>query len=773
MFVPHIHRTKSYKIVMSFILALLLLLGSTLITPVSNAAEISGNTKIVVMLNLTDVTDWPAFDKQMKTLKDSGVYGVEVDMWWNHFEPQQGQYDWSYYKTLFTHISDAGLKIAPIFSFHQCGTNVGDTCYYPLPNWVWSLGGKEQMEFKSESGYYDNEYIAPWYKDAVNLYDGAFKSFAQEMASFKSSIDKFHIGMGPAGELRYPSYNFNDTQKWNYPSRGLFQAYSESAIADFQASMQAKYGNIAQLNTAWGTSLADFSGVQPPANGDTFYSSGDYAKTYGVDFLSWYQGTLETHFTDIITKAHQDLDGTFGVDLSAKMPGIHWQYSNPAAPHSAEQATGLYDYAKMLDLYQANNVDLTFTCLEMTNAANGYGDAPNYSKPQDLVAQVSELAKERGIVLEGENALSIGNAENYLTISDVLKTYDYDVFTLLRLQDIVKADGSATQMLAPFMTVMTLGELPVQSVSMNVYDPEADPVNAKVYIVGNSGSIGDWNPDHAVPATYQGNGFWQLNMDLKASVTYEFKAIRKDASNNTEWGADPNLTWTVPYVPGGTAFFKANIQRQGQDYSHKHYITGDIALDSSMKAGTTVSLTNTSGDVLAAVYDEEKQTVQGATYGVISTPGDTSKVRYYFEVPNGSYQLRVENGSNSASMTIIANSQTLEGNDLIDNVPDLQPFILTQQSFSNQNGVTASVKVSPTVSGVGISHKVVIFMLMDGTTPVGINAVGVGAGEQELSTYFNVTGGNYKLGVFVVDSYDIGSITNVGTNLADPLWIQN
>ena len=34
-------------------------------------------------------------------------------------------------------ITAAGLDIAPILSFHQCGGNVGDDCDVPLPPWLW------------------------------------------------------------------------------------------------------------------------------------------------------------------------------------------------------------------------------------------------------------------------------------------------------------------------------------------------------------------------------------------------------------------------------------------------------------------------------------------------------------------------------------------------------------------------------------------------------------------------------------------------------------
>ncbi|MEW9699728.1 family 14 glycosylhydrolase [Paenibacillus sp. SI8] len=786
MYVHNTKNMKSYKLIIALLITALLFFGSALNAPAAKASSDTSNTKIVVMLNLADVTDFNAFDRQMATLKSSGVYGVEVDMWWNHFEPTQGNYDWNYYDTLFTHIQNAGLKISPIFSFHQCGGNVGDTCYYPIPDWVWSLGTAEEMQFKSESGYYDKQYIAPWFTQANDLYDGAFKSFATHMSKFKSSIEKLHIGLGPAGELRYPSYNFNDSVKpWAYPSRGLFQASSTGAIQAFQTSMQQKYTTIAQLNTAWGTSLADFTEVKPPVNGDVFYSSGDYSKPYGVDFLTWYQSVLTDHFTDIVTKAHTDLDTTFGVHLSAKIPGIHWQYSNPAAPHSAEHATGLYDYAAIVDKYKASNVDLTFTMLEMTNAGNGNGTSPNFSKPEDLIDDVATLAEQKGIELEGENALSIGSAEGYLPAYQELTRHNFKTFTLLRLQDVVRPNGQPTNLLTPFIAVIKTGvipEKPSQSVTFNVYDANANPSGETVYIVGNNAAIGNWTPANAIPGIYVGNGYWHVNTTLKATETYNFKAIKKDASGNVNWEQGSDHSWTVPNVPGGVAQFKADWRAVGENSSHSHYITGDVDLNGSSQVGTTVSLLDRDGNtVLSAVYGEQKQSVNGI-YGVTSPTNDSTKVRYFFSVPVGTYTLQVVNGKHSVQITVDANSQTTatvtDATYYNDNVPVLQlpgdPFKITKNSFSTSGGVSASVNVAPTPFGASISNKVVIFMLMNGTTPAGINAVGsTGSAAQDVSTYFNVPSGNYTLRVFVVDSYDISSTTNLGNNLAEPLVIQN
>jgi len=58
------------------------------------------------------------------------------------------------------------------------------------------------------------------------LYADFMKSFRENMADFLDSglIVDIEVGLGPAGELRYPSYP--ETQGWVFPGIGQFQVNS-------------------------------------------------------------------------------------------------------------------------------------------------------------------------------------------------------------------------------------------------------------------------------------------------------------------------------------------------------------------------------------------------------------------------------------------------------------------------------------------------------------------------------------------------------------------
>ncbi|MCD1257428.1 family 14 glycosylhydrolase [Paenibacillus athensensis] len=543
----HVWRFKPARWLAMVLLAAALLLGCA----VRGEAAVDSGYKVSVMLNLPDITDFNAFDAQLTTLKNYGVKVVEVDMWWNHFEPTtRNQFNWSYYQNVFTHIKNAGLLIAPIFSFHQCGGNVGDNCNFPVPSWVWSLGTQDQMQYKSETGYYNNEYVAPYFTTAYTLYDEAFKSFAANMSAFQGSFYKIYIGLGPAGELRYPSYNAADG--WTYPGRGKLQAYSGPAIASFQSAMQAKYSTIGALNSAWGTSLSGFNQVMPPSNGDSFFNTGGYTITYGKDFLTWYQGVLTTHMSNVMAKAHPALD-TFGVRLGAKMPGIHWQYNNPSVPHEAENTAGLYNYSTMIDQYKTSNVDLAFTALELQDNA-GY---PYYSQPQALVQYVAGLCLQKGVPHDAENALAIsGNSALYNSAAFNTFNYGFDGFALLRLENVVTPSGAATAELSPFTQALALQPQKV-TVTINGANPAA---GQSVYLIGDRMEFGAWNTGFAIPATNVGGGVWKATFNLGASHAYSFKAIKKTSSGAVTWENGGNHSWTVPYIAGGTSTYTLNWQ---------------------------------------------------------------------------------------------------------------------------------------------------------------------------------------------------------------------
>lgn len=101
-------------------------------------------------------------EKNLKELKAAGIDGVMTDVWWGIVESKgPKQYDWSGYRSLFQLVQDSGLKLQAIMSFHQCGGNVGDVVYIPIPKWVRDVGeSNSDIFYTNRKGNRNPEYLS-------------------------------------------------------------------------------------------------------------------------------------------------------------------------------------------------------------------------------------------------------------------------------------------------------------------------------------------------------------------------------------------------------------------------------------------------------------------------------------------------------------------------------------------------------------------------------------------------------------------------------------
>jgi beta-amylase len=342
------------------------LLGSPSVTV---AARLStANVMAPLDLDLGDHEhNWRAFRQQLQIAKTMGVDAVTVDVWWGKVEkPGDNQFDWSYYDRILGEIESAGLHWVPIMSFHQCGGNVGDECDIPIPAWIWTHYEREgvsrgALQYKSERDKFNGETVSLW-QDHVIMpqYREFMRAFQEHFAAKAGITDEINVSLGPAGELRYPSYNAHDDthdgRTCGFPTRGCFQAYSEPARADFRAYVLAKYRDLHGVNAAWqdslsGHTLGDVSQIGPPDDNDNstfrangFIARGDHlTKQYGRDFVDWYNHALVEHGRRMIDAAIGAFDGAFrSTPIGVKMPGVHWQMMDKAShPRVAEITAGL------------------------------------------------------------------------------------------------------------------------------------------------------------------------------------------------------------------------------------------------------------------------------------------------------------------------------------------------------------------------------------------------------------------------------------------------
>lgn len=349
-------------------------------------------------------------EKQLKKLREAQVDGVMVDVWWGIVESQgPKQYNWSAYRSLFHIVHKCDLKLQTIMSFHKCGGNVGDEVTIPIPNWVLEIGNMNpDIFYTNRVGNRNDEYLTigvdnlPLFagRTAVEIYIDYMKSFKENMLDFIEAglIIDIEVGLGPAGELRYPSYPQN--QGWAFPGIGEFQCYDRYLKADFkEAATRAGHPEWDLPNDA-----GEYNDT--PEETEFFKNNGTYQMEKGKFFLTWYSNKLLSHGDQILDEANKVFLGC-KVKLATKVSGIHWWYKDDS--HAAELTAGFYNlmdrdgYRPIARMISRHYAILNFTCLEMRDSEQ---ISKAKSGPQELVQQVLSGGWREGIEVAGENALA-------------------------------------------------------------------------------------------------------------------------------------------------------------------------------------------------------------------------------------------------------------------------------------------------------------------------------------------------------------------------------
>lgn len=430
---------------------------------------------------------WRKFKRHLKEMSRLGVEAVTTDLWWGLIETAPGVFDWTYYDKLAKTIIEAGLEWIPILSFHRCGGNIGDTVHVPINNWVWNelkqitlVKDVRDLKFVSEQDNTSDEFISFWMtRHALPLYERVMRAFQAHYAKLADHIAEINVSLGPAGELRYPSYNSHDDGT-DYPARGALQCYSQPAYESFFVWALGKYGNVHGLDRAWGTNIAGGQEVRPPSNPAEFYQRGDHWDIqYGRDFFEWYSSSLIDHGRLMLRLALSvfgaDDSPLAGIDIGAKVPGVHWRTGKREGDRVvlgdrlAELAAGLlrtgindWDHddqgrgyrplIKLLAELQDNpntRVVLHFTCLEMPD---GEGGPEANSVARTLVTWVGAEADRQGVPVKGENAvwwnLPLHNAWRLMRSHLAVPSQEehYEGLTILRMGNVAENDVANEEM---------------------------------------------------------------------------------------------------------------------------------------------------------------------------------------------------------------------------------------------------------------------------------------------------------------------------------------
>merc|ERR1711977_184824 len=375
-----------------------------------------------------------ALNECLQRLKAAGVTGVMVDVWWGMVEADApGKYNFDAYLELLRMAALNGLKVQAVMSFHAAGGNVGDNVNIPLPDWVLQVGEEQPDIFYTDASGCrnpeclslgcDNEAVLHG-RTPVEAYRDFVKAFLSATEGYLGwVVSEVTLGLGPAGEMRYPSYPEGDG-RWRFPGIGEFQCYDAYMLADLKVKA------VEAGHPEWGHGGPHDAGQYNDCPWDTGFfhpQTGSYDTPYGRFFLAWYSNLLIEHggrvlkaITEVVREqcppemAVECLLGDGSkkvrqleeVKVGIKLAGVHWWYKSGS--HAGELTAGYYNtrqrngYRSIMKMLKRHNAVANFTAVEMRDC-----EQPEYAKcsPQGLLAQLQEDAVAFGIPLSGENAL--------------------------------------------------------------------------------------------------------------------------------------------------------------------------------------------------------------------------------------------------------------------------------------------------------------------------------------------------------------------------------
>nr|GMD60361.1 inactive beta-amylase 9 [Ipomoea batatas] len=344
----------------------------------------------------------------LKALKLLGVDGVELPIWWGIAEKEaMGKYDWTGYLAVAEMIQKLGLKLHVSLCFHASMEHK-----ISLPEWVCQIGESDPSIFFTDRSGHQYKDCLSLVVDDLPVLDGktplqVYKGFCE---SFKSAFSKFmdstitgiSIGLGPDGELRYPSHHQPAKSNHKHVGAGEFQCYDKNMLSHLKQHAEM-FGN-----PLWGHGGPhDAPACNEPPISNNFFKEhgGSWETTYGDFFLSWYSNQLITHGDQLLSVGASTFSDVPQITVSGKVPLIHCWYKTRS--HPAELVAGIYNtenrdgYEAIVEMFSKNKCKIILPGMDLSDEQQ---PKESLSSPESLLAQVTLCCRKHGVEILGQNS---------------------------------------------------------------------------------------------------------------------------------------------------------------------------------------------------------------------------------------------------------------------------------------------------------------------------------------------------------------------------------
>lgn len=226
------------------------------------------------------------------------------------------------------------------------------------------------------------------------------------------------VGLGPGGELKYPSLPPPAKNRQQASRVGEFQCYDKNILGHLKQHAEATGNHYWGLT---GPHDAPHYNQSPDATNFFKENGGSWETPYGNFFLSWYSERLLSHADRLLSVASAAFGGLPDVAVYGKVPVAHAWYRSRS--HPAELTAGFYNtanrdgYDAVAEVFARHSCGMVLPAMDLSDE---HQPAGSRASPESLLAQIMRACGRHGVPVAGENSAVRGVPDNFGKIKATL-----------------------------------------------------------------------------------------------------------------------------------------------------------------------------------------------------------------------------------------------------------------------------------------------------------------------------------------------------------------